>query len=136
MGEPFLRPTAMTSFTGNHPTTHCLRTSGISTCAYSWLDNCANRMHLSTGQLQMDTTLWFRRICVWQPITLTSQAYQSEDAPYPVLNCTHCFCPLRAMEQVAGFEPACPAWRAGVLTPIRYLQKTGEPSLSPAMTSV
>lgn len=42
----------------------------------------------------MDTTLWFRRICVWQPITLTSQAYQSEDAPYPVLNCTHCFCPF------------------------------------------
>lgn len=48
-------------------------------------------MHLSTGQLQMDTTLWFRRICVWQPITLTSQAYQSEDAPYPVLNPANLF---------------------------------------------
>ena len=34
------------------------------------------------------------------------------------------------MEQVVGFEPACPAWRAGVLTPIRYLQKTGEPLLA------
>ena len=40
------------------------------------------------------------------------------------------------VERAAGFEPACPAWRAGVLTPIRYLQKTGEPSLSPAMMSV
>ena len=37
----------------------------------------------------------------------------------------------------SGVEPASPPWRGGVLAVIRYLHKiAGEPSLSPAMTSV
>lgn len=39
--------------------------------------------------------------------------------------------------KLAGVEPASPPWRGGVLAVIRYLHKiAGEPSLSPAMTSV